>query len=178
MANSFELVRPFGYAVDILVQPPRLYQNGLEGSCLVRFVPLRPQAPPYHPHCRMKIISSISNGFCDASIFTWDVFLTLGNIVRSSRPVGKVTPRGHPGYAGHWPEYRPPQEGDSRCCCPALNAMANHGMSALCDDRRAIRLTIQRVFFFGRHALRNLSTQWTRHQVHRHSQISSFDVQL
>ncbi|KAF8552955.1 Cloroperoxidase, partial [Imleria badia] len=76
----------------------------------------------------MKILSPISNAFYDASIFTWDVLLTLGNLVRSSRPVGEVTPPGHPGYGGYWPEYRPPQEGDSRCSCPALNAMANHGI--------------------------------------------------
>ncbi|KAI9568890.1 hypothetical protein HD554DRAFT_2204878 [Boletus coccyginus] len=50
--------------------------------------------------------------FYDASIFTWDVFLTLGNLVQSSRPVGKATPQGHPGCGGYWPEYRPPQEGD------------------------------------------------------------------
>ncbi|KAH0829075.1 Chloroperoxidase [Lanmaoa asiatica] len=76
----------------------------------------------------MKILNSISNTCYDAGIFTWDFFLTLGNLVRFSRPVGKVTPAGHPGYGGYWPEYRPPQEGDSRSCCPGLNAMANHGI--------------------------------------------------
>ena len=77
------------------------------------------------------VLSSISNVFYDASIFTWDIFLTLGNLVMSSRPVGQVIPAGHPGYGGYWPEYRSSQEGDSRSCCPCLNAMANHGMSAL-----------------------------------------------
>jgi len=76
----------------------------------------------------MGVLNSISNGFYDAGIFTWDFFLTLGNLVRFSRPVGKVTPEGQPGYGGYWPEYRPPQEGDSRSCCPCLNAMANHGI--------------------------------------------------
>ncbi|KAN0081431.1 Chloroperoxidase [Tylopilus felleus] len=76
----------------------------------------------------MKILSRISNAVYDASILTWDIFLTLGNLVRPSRPVGRVTPLGHPGHGGYWPEYKPPQEGDSRCCCPALNAMANHGI--------------------------------------------------
>jgi hypothetical protein len=43
--------------------------------------------------------------------------------------VGHVTPEGEPGAGGNWPEYIPPKEGDSRCCCPALNALANHGES-------------------------------------------------
>ncbi|KAG1722647.1 Chloroperoxidase, partial [Suillus paluster] len=46
----------------------------------------------------------------------------------SQRRIGHVTPEGHPGYGGHWPEFRFPQETDSRCACPALNAMANHGI--------------------------------------------------
>lgn len=78
----------------------------------------------------MAIIDTVSNVLFDAGVMTWDVFLALGNLVQFSRPVGKVTPEGHPGYGGYWPEYRPAQEGDSRCSCPALNAMANHGTSA------------------------------------------------
>lgn len=78
----------------------------------------------------MNILSSVSNVFYDASVMTWDVLLTLGNLVRFSRPVGKVTPEGYPGYGGYWPEYKSPKEGDSRCSCPALNAMANHGIIA------------------------------------------------
>ena len=61
------------------------------------------------------------------SILAWDIALSLLNLVRSKRPLGKVVPEGHPGYGGDWPEYRPPQAGDSRCSCPALNTMANHG---------------------------------------------------
>ncbi|KAG8220432.1 Chloroperoxidase [Butyriboletus roseoflavus] len=76
----------------------------------------------------MKFLNSISNAFYDASIFTWDILLTLGNLVQSSHPAGSVTPEGHPGYGGDWPEYRSPQEGESRSCCPGLNAMANHGI--------------------------------------------------
>lgn len=78
----------------------------------------------------MAILDTISNAFYDTGVMTWDVFLALGNIMRFSRPVGKVTPEGHPGYGGHWPEHRLPREGDSRCSCPAINAMANHGTSA------------------------------------------------
>ncbi|KAF8719041.1 hypothetical protein AX14_011541 [Amanita brunnescens Koide BX004] len=35
---------------------------------------------------------------------------------------------GHPGHGGKWPEFIPPKDGDSRCACPALNALANHGL--------------------------------------------------
>ena len=43
------------------------------------------------------------------------------------RKVGHVVLEGHPGFGGEWPEFKPPQDGDSRCACPALNALANHG---------------------------------------------------
>ncbi|KAG2134793.1 Chloroperoxidase [Suillus clintonianus] len=76
----------------------------------------------------MGFFSSVSNFFFDCGILPWDVLLTLLNLVRRKRRIGHVTPEGHPGYGGHWPEFRPPQEGDSRCSCPALNAMANHGI--------------------------------------------------
>ncbi|KAG0704170.1 Chloroperoxidase [Suillus ampliporus] len=76
----------------------------------------------------MGFSSSVSNFLFDAGIMSWDVLLTLLNLVRRKRRIGHVTPEGHPGYGGHWPEFRPPQEGDSRCSCPALNAMANHGI--------------------------------------------------
>nr|CAC03461.1 putative chloroperoxidase [Agaricus bisporus] len=66
--------------------------------------------------------------FHDIAFFSWDLGLTFVNLVLPNRPVGKVTPEGHPGYGGKWPEYIPPKEGDSRCSCPALNAMANHGI--------------------------------------------------
>ena len=78
----------------------------------------------------MGILDSISWTFYQGGVMTWDVFLTLGNLVQFSRPVGKVTPAGHPGFAGHWPEYKPQQEGDSRCSYPALNALASYGTSA------------------------------------------------
>lgn len=56
-----------------------------------------------------------------------DSVMFLANFVLPKRPVGKVVPLGHPGANGQWPEYVPRKEGDSRCSCPALNAMANHG---------------------------------------------------
>jgi len=64
----------------------------------------------------------------DIAFFTWDMGLTVVNIVTPNRREGHVTPEGHPGFGGKWPEYIPPGEGDSRCSCPALNAMANHGI--------------------------------------------------
>jgi hypothetical protein len=54
--------------------------------------------------------------------------LTLVNLISPSRKIGHVTLEGHPGAGGKWPEYIPPKEGDSRCSCPALNALANHGL--------------------------------------------------
>ncbi|KAF8452558.1 Chloroperoxidase [Boletus edulis BED1] len=87
----------------------------------------------------MGILGTLSFHFTNAAIMGWDVLLTLGNLVQSSRPVGKVTPEGHPGYGGYWPEYRPQQENDSRCACPALNAMANHGI--LPRNGRGIKFT-------------------------------------
>ncbi|KAH9961692.1 Cloroperoxidase [Lactifluus volemus] len=61
-------------------------------------------------------------------LFSWDISLTLINVLTFKRTVGRVTPKGHPGEGGIWPEYIPPKPGDSRCGCPALNAMANHGI--------------------------------------------------
>lgn len=62
-------------------------------------------------------------------MFAWDASLTLKNILTLKKSVGKVVPKGHPGFDGKWPEYIAPKEGDSRCSCPALNALANHGAS-------------------------------------------------
>jgi hypothetical protein len=76
----------------------------------------------------MGFSSGVSNFFYDVKITSWDVILTLLNLVGSKRRIGDVTPEGHPGYGGHWPEFRPPQETDSRCSCPGLNALANHGI--------------------------------------------------
>jgi hypothetical protein len=75
----------------------------------------------------MGFFSGVSHFVVDSGIMSWDVLLTLLNLMRRKRKVGHVTPEGHPGYGGSWPEFRPPKEGDSRCACPALNAMANHG---------------------------------------------------
>jgi hypothetical protein len=58
----------------------------------------------------------------------WDLSLALVNLLTFKRKVGRVTPKGLPGEGGVWPEYIPPREGYSRCACPGLNTMANHGL--------------------------------------------------
>lgn len=87
----------------------------------------------------MGLTTPIYKLFLYSGIFTWDTTLALLNLVQFNRPVGRVTPEGHPGYGGYWPEHRPPQEGDSRCSCPALNAMANHGI--ISRSGRGIKFT-------------------------------------
>jgi len=70
-------------------------------------------------------------------IFTRDFGLSFVNLVTFKRRVGHVTPQGKPGAGGKWPEYVAPKEGDSRSACPALNALANHGI--LPHDGKNIR---------------------------------------
>jgi Peroxidase, family 2 len=78
-----------------------------------------------------RIGRGITSGIFEAgfavSLFFWDLSLTLINTLTLSRKVGRVTPKGKPGEGGTWPEYIPPQAGHSRCSCPGLNTMANHG---------------------------------------------------
>jgi len=150
----------------------RPYQNGLSKIISVAICPPSPST------LIMAILNSVSNAFYDAGIFTWDFFLTLGNLVRFSRPVGKVTPEGHPGYGGYWPEFRPPQEGDSRSCCPGLNAMANHGMVHFAKTDLLFGSSLFFSFFARLNTFRNHPTQWKRHQVQRRSRTYSCDVQF
>ncbi|KAF8152994.1 Chloroperoxidase [Crassisporium funariophilum] len=76
----------------------------------------------------MFLITPVANVIQDLAVFTWDFGLALTNLVAPKRKVGHVTPEGQAGAGGKWPEYVAPREGDSRCSCPALNAMANHGI--------------------------------------------------
>lgn len=87
----------------------------------------------------MGIVHKVTNTLLNVYIFSWDALLSLLNLVLPNKPIGKVTPKGHPGFGGEWPEYVPRKEGDSRCSCPALNAMANHGI--LPHDGRNISFT-------------------------------------
>ncbi|KAF5350437.1 hypothetical protein D9756_008662 [Leucocoprinus leucothites] len=73
-------------------------------------------------------MSFILKFFNDVALFSWDASMALANLVIPQSPEDKVTPEGHPGFEGKWPEFVPRKEGDSRCSCPALNAMANHGI--------------------------------------------------
>ncbi|KAI0073601.1 Cloroperoxidase [Panus rudis PR-1116 ss-1] len=72
--------------------------------------------------------SSVVNLFTNIVVFSCDFGLTLWNLCSPKLHANKVVPQGYPGANGLWPEYVPAQEGDSRCSCPALNAMANHGI--------------------------------------------------
>jgi hypothetical protein len=65
----------------------------------------------------------------DLIFFAWDLCLALLNLLTPLKRKGHVVPKEHAGHGGRWPEYIAPMEGkDSRSACPALNAMANHGM--------------------------------------------------
>lgn len=75
----------------------------------------------------MFLVTPIYRFFQDLFVFTWDFGLTILNLFLPNRKIGQVTPVGKLGEGGAWPPYVPPKEGDSRCSCPALNAMANHG---------------------------------------------------
>ncbi|KAM6501172.1 Chloroperoxidase [Amanita muscaria] len=75
-----------------------------------------------------SLITPIAQFFENAVVFTWDALLELGNLVVPKIKEGHVVPEGRHGFQGKWPEYKRPEEGDSRCCCPALNALANHGI--------------------------------------------------
>ena len=72
--------------------------------------------------------SKLFDGAFFLYLMGWDFSLALVNLITFKRKVGRVTPKGQLGEGGVWPEYIPPREGDSRCSCPALNAMANHGL--------------------------------------------------
>ncbi|KAF8241080.1 Cloroperoxidase [Tricholoma matsutake] len=76
----------------------------------------------------MFLITPIARASQTAAVLVWDISLTLLNLITPNRNVGHVVPEGHPGAGGTWPEYIKPEEGDSRCSCPVLNAMANHGI--------------------------------------------------
>jgi len=75
-----------------------------------------------------SLTGKIAHGVTVASTLAWDIGLTLINLVTPSKAPGTVIPAGKPGHNGIWPTYEPPKPTDSRSPCPALNAMANHGI--------------------------------------------------
>lgn len=79
----------------------------------------------------LGLYSLIVSGLTNTAVLIWDLGLTIFNVVVPNLPPQNVVPEGSLGARGVWPEYIPPSEGDSRSCCPALNAMANHGKSSL-----------------------------------------------
>jgi len=68
-----------------------------------------------------------------------DLGITFLNLVTFRRGKTSVIQAGKPGAGGIWPEYTPPGAKDSRSPCPALNALANHGI--LPHDGRNIPFT-------------------------------------
>lgn len=75
------------------------------------------------------IFSSVSGFFKTGYLFSWDATLALFNLLIPNYKPHAVIAAGSAGAGGLWPEYVAPKEGDSRCSCPALNALANHGQS-------------------------------------------------
>ena len=73
------------------------------------------------------LTSGVSSLLVNLALFVVDTSFAIFNLITPNRRRGKVISKGCPGFGGKWPEYVPPQQGDSRCSCPALNALANHG---------------------------------------------------
>jgi hypothetical protein len=86
------------------------------------------RSPPFPSAAAMGIVNKIAGFFINIYIFSWDNLLFICNLLTPSLKPGHVVPAGAPGHHGDWPEYVPPKEGDSRSACPALNALANHGI--------------------------------------------------
>lgn len=84
----------------------------------------------------MGLLGAVGNFFSSVYIFLWDTLLAFGNLILPKRPHGLVVPDGHPGFGGKWPEYVPAKEGDSRCSCPGINALANHGKPPVLSVRK------------------------------------------
>lgn len=75
-----------------------------------------------------SIWDKVTYPFTVVSILTWDAGLAVINAVAPKKAEGSVVEAGKPGHHGQWPPYQPPKATDSRSACPALNAMANHGV--------------------------------------------------
>lgn len=75
----------------------------------------------------MFLITPIVNSVQFAGVMVWDFGLMLVNGLTPTLKPDHITPEGYAGAGGKWPEYIAPKDGDSRCCCPGLNTMANHG---------------------------------------------------
>jgi len=58
----------------------------------------------------------------------WDTGLQFANFILPRKKIGAVVPLGTAGHGGLWGPYKPPGPGDARSPCPAINALANHGI--------------------------------------------------
>ncbi|KAI0634203.1 Cloroperoxidase [Trametes polyzona] len=74
------------------------------------------------------LVGLVLDQLTNVALFSLDFLLTLYNLITPDRAVGRVVLQGNAGHGGKWPLWTPASEGDSRCSCPALNAMANHGL--------------------------------------------------
>jgi hypothetical protein len=73
-------------------------------------------------------MSALTKLFVDVLVLLWDFALFLANLALPSHTPWTLIPPSAPGAMGKWPPYIPPGPGDSRCACPMLNALANHGV--------------------------------------------------
>lgn len=73
----------------------------------------------------MGLIGKIGEAITDLAVICWDNGIALANLVTPKLKAGQIVPEGAPGHHLKWPEYVPPQEGDSRSACPMLNAMVS-----------------------------------------------------
>ena len=80
-------------------------------------------------------------------LFSWDIALSLYNLFTPKLKEGAVIPPGHIGHGGKWPEYQPPKPGDSRCSCPALNALANHGTPFVIYVYNVVQLKLRCLYY-------------------------------
>ncbi|KAF8065024.1 Chloroperoxidase [Lyophyllum atratum] len=86
-----------------------------------------------------SVVAFVTTNTTRLVILIWDITLTLINLLVPAKRLGHVIPAGHPGAGGKWPKYIAPADSDSRSACPALNAMANHGI--LPRDGRNIKFS-------------------------------------
>lgn len=76
----------------------------------------------------MGILNKITGFFINSFVFSWDLSLSILNLLTPSHKPGHVVPAHAAGHNLTWPAYVPPKDGDSRSACPMLNALANHGI--------------------------------------------------
>ncbi|KAH7336768.1 putative chloroperoxidase [Rhizoctonia solani] len=62
------------------------------------------------------------------SLLGWDFGLHIANAIYPRKQVGSVVVEDIRRKDGSWGEFHPPRPGDARSPCPALNALANHGI--------------------------------------------------